>query len=116
MTTTTSYTSQLDSWLPDEKVIAIVRQTIEKEGEGCIEYDSGAVNVPADTTYEVVSKAFIKQPESIGFGSCFRVVVAVGGLVHDESGITKSKFGFATAWFDVGGELITIDFADKTPV
>lgn len=89
---------------------------IQVEANGCIEYDSGLREVPATADYEVVSKALIKQPQEVGFGSCFRVVIAIGGLIQDGSGIVRSRFGFATSWYDMEGSLITVDFLEETPI
>ncbi len=116
MTTTTAYISELDAWLPDSKAVSELRRVVEIDAGGCIEYDSGPRNVPANADYEVVSKALIKQPKELGFGSCFRVVVAIGGLIEDGTGIVKSKFGFATSWYNINGSLITTDFSEVTPI
>lgn len=116
MTTTTSYISEFDAWLPDSKAVSDLRRIVEIDAGGCIEYDSGPQKVPPTADYEVVSKALIKQPKEIGFGSCFRVVVAIGGRIKDGTGIVKSKFGFATSWYDINGSLITTDFTKDTPI
>lgn len=116
MATSTAFISELDAWLPDSKAVAELRRMIEVDANGLLEYDSGPQKVPATADYEVVSKALIKQPQEVGFGSCFRVVVAIGGLIHDGSGIVTSKFGFATSWYDIDGSLITVDFSESTPV
>ncbi|MDE0874545.1 MAG: hypothetical protein OSA88_11810 [Acidimicrobiales bacterium] len=115
MTTTTNHTSELDTWLPDQQVVEDVRRIVQAESQGQLEFDSGTTTVPSGTAYEVVSKAFIKQPSNIGFGSCFRAVVAIGE-VAEANGILKSEFGFATAWYSDSGNLITTDFSEVTPV
>jgi len=115
VTTTTNHTSELDTWLPDGQVVEDVRRIVESESQGRLEFDSGTIRVPSGTDYEVVSKAFIKQPSNIGFGSCFRAVVAIGE-VTEASGILESKFGFATAWYSESGSLITTDFSEVAPV
>ena len=112
----TNYLSELDSWLPDAKVIEDVRRIVESDVDGKIEFDSGVVAIPIDANYEVVSKALIKQPEDIGFGSCFRAVVAIGGTKPPVYGIVRARYAFATIWYSTSGELITIDFSEESPV
>ena len=115
MTTTTNHASELDTWLPDRQVVGDVRRIVASESQGRLELDSGTTTVPSCADYEVVSKAFIKQPANIGFGSCFRAVVAIGG-VTEANGVLESKFGFATAWYSESGNLITTDFSEVAPV
>ncbi|HBN77886.1 hypothetical protein [Rubinisphaera italica] len=116
MTLANNYLSDLDSWLPDELVIEDVRRFIEIEAKGKLEMDSGLLVIPAGIVYEVVSKALIKQEPNIGFGSCFRAVVAVGGSTKQSSGILKALFVFVTFWYTISGKLITMDYAEETPL
>ncbi len=107
--------SELDAWLPNAKVVEDVRQIVEAESSGQLEFDSGAVVVPAGTSSEIISKALIKQKPGFGFGSCFRVVVAIGEATS-KSGVLQAQYAFATVWYSISGELITTDFTRETPV
>ncbi|MCA8994429.1 MAG: hypothetical protein KDA69_14055 [Planctomycetaceae bacterium] len=110
------YISVLDSWLPDGKILADVVRIIQGDSGGILDLDSGPVSIPTSTNYEVISKALIKQPATVGFGSCFRAVIAIGGLLEPASGILKARYAFATFWYSMSGDLITTDFETDTPV
>jgi len=116
MSTTTDYISEIDAWMPNTRIRDDLRKVVESDANGLLELDSGVIAVPPNTIYEVVSKALISQHPDIGFGSCFRVVVAIGGLKTTTSGITMSNLAFSTIWYTLSGEVITVDFGLNSPI
>jgi hypothetical protein len=113
MNTTSSQTTVLEQWLPDAVVVSDLKNLIDSDASGQVELDSGTITIPSDTNYELVSKAFIEQRYDVGFGSCFRVVVAVGGVSSIEAGVIRAKYGFCTLWYSKDRTLITTDFSTE---
>lgn len=118
MTTSAALTQRLvlDDWLPDSVVLRDLKTTVESDGRGEIELDSGAISIPSDANYVVVAKSWREVRFGIGLGNSFRVVVAVGGVEGVENGIVKAVHCFCTLWYTSERELITTDFSKDSPV
>ncbi len=113
MTTTTPQSSVLEQWLPDAVVITDLKNLIHTGSGAHVELDSGMITIPAECDYELVSKAFVEQRFDVGFGSCFRVVVAIGGVSRIDSGVIHAKYCFCTLWYSCARQLITTDFSKE---
>lgn len=112
MTMTSIQTSALEQWLPDAIVVNDLKRLIYATTCGQVELDSGTITIPLDCDYELVSKAFIEQRYDVGFGSCFRAVVAIGGVADIDSGVVRAKYCFCTLWYSSDRKLITTDFSN----
>ncbi len=116
MTMTTDARTTLDDWIPDSRVVDDCRRIVLAECGGKIEYDTGLVVVPEGVCFEIVSKAYLAPRVDIGFGECFRTVVAIGGIASTNNGIAKASHGFAVLWHKIDGKLITIDMMENFPM
>ena len=109
------YIAELDSWCPDDEVIEQLQKIIKTELSYQIPFDEGPIQIPEDCKYEVISKALIKYDHGIRFGPCFRIVIAVGGLVKPIVVCPEAKFCFATFWYTSEKLLITTKFSTVSP-
>jgi hypothetical protein len=116
MITTTDARITLDDWIPDLKVIDDCRRIVFCDGAGKIEYDRGLLLVPATAEFEIVSKAYLAPRFEIGFGECFRTVIAIGCVDSTNNGIVRAPYGFAVLWHKIDGTLVTIDFTENCPM
>lgn len=104
----------LEQCLPDAIVIRDMKRVIHEEAGSYVELDAGSISIPVDCAHEVISKAFIEQRFDVGFGNCFRAVVAVGGVSSIDCGLIQAKYCVCTLWYNSGGNLITLDFSKET--
>jgi hypothetical protein len=88
---TTEPRTTIDEWIPDDRIVDDCRRVVVEDGGGKIEYDRGVVEVPDDVRFDVVSKAYLSPRIEIGFGECFRSLVAIGGLVVTQNGIARAS-------------------------
>ena len=109
------YIAELDSWFTDVEAIESAQNLIASDCSYLIEFDEGSVQIPIDCQYEVTSKALIKYYEGIAFGPCFRIVIAVGGLVKPIDGCPEAKLCFVTLWYTAEKRLITNDYTMNSP-
>ena len=110
MTGNTDNPLTLDTWLPDHQVLTDLRKVVESDDSEAIELDVDSITIPDGCQYDIVSKAFIEERLDIGFGTCFRVDVAVGGVESTAFGIVRARYCFATLWYRPNATVITIDF------
>ena len=113
MTRTSPQTVVLEQWLPDAVVVTDLEKLIFADAGGQIELDSGTITIPIECEFELVSKAFIEQRHNVGFGSCFRVVVAIGGVSQADAGELRAGHCFCTLWYSLDRQLITTDFYEE---
>jgi hypothetical protein len=116
MTMTTDARTTLDDWIPDLKIIEDCRRIVLGDGGGKIEYDRGPVLVPDKAEFRIASKAYLAPRIDIGFGECFRTLIAIGGIDSTNNGIVRAPYGFAVLWHKIDGSLITIDFTENCPM
>lgn len=116
MTMTVPQTSTLEQWLPDAVVLTDLRRVIHADARARIELDSGTITIPFECEYELISKAFIEQRLDVGFGNCFRAVVAIGGVSGSDAGLIEAKYCFCTLWYSSDRKLITTDFSKEAQV
>lgn len=99
----------LSELLTDEKVADDLRSILDQ----CsweVEFDDQPVTVPRDLATTVVERVYFERSEEIGFGSHYRVVVAIGGLESIEHGIVIPKICFSLLYYSLDREVITSDF------
>ncbi len=103
----------IDNFLPDERVLddvfLLLREDQGPEGTA-IEFETGRVRVPENPQVAVVTKAYLKEYYDVGFGSGYRVQVAIGGVQEEQFGILKARYCFATLYYNCEREMITADF------
>ncbi len=116
MTATADARTVLDEWIPDRKVIEDCRRIVLSDGNGKIDYDRGTVVVPDHVEFEIVSKAYLAPRIDIGFGECFRTLIAIGGIDATNNGVVLAPYGFAVLWHKTDGSLITTDFTENCPM
>jgi hypothetical protein len=101
----------IDRTLPDERIVRDLINLLREGGdEAEIEFETGNVRIPAHPHVTLVTKSYRKEYFPIGFGSGYRVQVAVGDVEQTEYGILKAQYCFATLYYTTGPELITVDF------
>jgi hypothetical protein len=103
----------LEDWIPDNTVFKDLHSTFKSFESSVIEFESGTVHIPDNCKLDIVSKAALEQRYDIGFGSCLRTIVAVGGVDRIEHGVLKPKICFAVLWYSDTGHLITVDFSES---
>lgn len=111
----TNNNPSLDVCLPDHLVIQDLKRIIHVDGDGRIELNSNSLSIDPRVQLELVSKAWIEQRYKIEFGSCFRAVVAIGGVASLDNGIIRAVHCFSTLWYSSDGKLITTDFSTEMP-
>lgn len=100
--------------LPDDRVKSDLA-SILLEGNGEIELDDQWVTVPADVALEIVARSFASYEFEIGFGDCYRVVIAIGGVTSCAHGIAHAGICFAMLWYSSDVRLINVDFLSAMP-
>ena len=103
----------IDDALSDDQVVKDVLGALQDEKEPewtTIEFENGDVRFPANPQITIVTKAYVVERYDIGFGSGYRIQVAVGGVQEQAFGILKAKYCFATLYYNHSREAITIDF------
>lgn len=109
----TPQTSTLEQWLPDAVVISDVKRIVHADAGQQVGLDSGTISIPSVCDYEIVSKSFIEQRFEVGFGNCFRVVVAIGGVSSNTSVLVEPKYCSCTLWYSEDRRLITTDLSKE---
>lgn len=104
----------MNDWLSDDQVFADLRGILES-GDSVIEFDEGAIAVDHNCICEIVSKHLMCRRFDHAFGSCFAVLVAVGGVRDIQHGVVEPRHCFATLWYTLKKELITTDFSKAMP-
>jgi hypothetical protein len=99
----------LDNTLPDSQIINDVSQIIWEEAKGILTIEEDVIAIPKNALIVIVTKAFFKEYFDIGFGTCFTVQLAIGGIDKQECGILYPGICFATLHYNAQGELITSD-------
>jgi hypothetical protein len=100
----------IDETLPDRKLLDDLFQVLWWEGGGTVELEGREVHIPEGTKIDIVTKACIVERFDVGFGSCFRALVAIGGVARQEFGVLTANYCFATLHYDIEGKVITTDF------
>ena len=110
----THETPDLDEFLPDELIQEDLSKIlwIEKIGK-LIEIEEKNVIVPYGALLEVVSKSYRKNFYNIGFGNHYAVLVAIGGVIGQQSGIIEPKYCFATLFYTSFQTMICLEFHDR---
>ena len=102
----------LDRALPDERIIADVREVLRENSESdavAVELDGEWLSVPCDVPIEVVTKACFREKYGIGFGT-YKAQIALGGVTDEADGFLEAKFCFATLYYTDNAQLITVYF------
>lgn len=107
---TVKVAEMLNSTLPNNQILNDVSQIIWETGEGQIELEGEKNYIPKGTVVDVVTKAFFLEYFDIGFGTCYKVEVAIGGVVDEKHGIFSARYCFATLYYNQDCHLITVDF------
>lgn len=80
-----------------------------------IELKGNYFKIPLNTPIDIVSKSIHIYNYDLGFGDHLRVLVAIGGLTEIKDGIPMPLYCFATMWYTLEGDIITVDFTLKMP-
>ena len=100
----------IDQILSDVHIFTDVSRILWQEAKGEIELEGEVVNIPENTTIEMVTKAFFKEYSGeVKFGT-YRVQVAIGGIQDRRFGTLYAKFCFAALYYNEKANLITVDF------
>ncbi len=105
----------LEKLLPTQKILAELSGILAEWGhEVSVGEEEERVNVSPDTKLELISKSALYTPYNLGFGTGFKVIVAIGGVVELEEKLSHIVAGicFITLWYNQGGKLITTDLSD----
>jgi hypothetical protein len=101
----------MDAVLPDDRILMDVARIIGRERKGgqiCVEEDY--IDLAGDPKIDLVTKSLFKEYFDISFGSGYRVQVAVGGVKDRASGILFAGYFFATLYYNLECQLVTVDF------
>ena len=96
--------------LSDESIFKSLRELLGECGEKVELVDGELVAVNPDVSLVVVERQLRQTELDLGFGTHFKILVAVGGLESVELGIVVPKICFATLYLGLSGRLITCDF------
>lgn len=109
---TVNLIEELDRLLPDSQIIEDITSILWQKGsKGAeIELERAKVLVPPNTRLEVVTKSLFKEYYDVGFGTCYRAQVAVGGVADQAHGILGAEYCFATLYYSQEQQIITVDF------
>jgi len=106
----------LDEALPDEKIvkdILIVLREYTQDGGVEIELDEAegkTVFIPENPRVEIVTKVLLKEYYDVNFRSGYRVQIALGGIQEQKYGILDARYCFATLYYNLEGEMLSLDF------
>ena len=102
----------LDQDLPDRIIFQSLIQFMEKRDVNWSIYPNDRDNliIPPNTSLEVITKTFLKEYRNLDFGSGYRVLVAIGDVKQQPYGELAAHYCFATMYFNLQRDLITIDF------
>ena len=100
----------LDEALPDAKLLDDITSILWQEANGSVELAGKELRVPEGARIDIATKAFSLEKFEVGFGSCFRALLAIGGVDSQEFRILTARYCFATLYYNVDGTLITADF------
>ena len=97
--------------LPDSKIIDDLTAEIHGRMGGVVPQGATpGVAIPADATFPVLFKMFLKEYyEGVGC-SAFKVMIAVGGVESVAHGVVQPKYCFATLRYSRDVQLISADF------
>jgi len=107
-----NFESAIDEVLPDNKITNDV-QAILDQGDEVSVIDLGNdmfLSLSKTTNIDIVTKMYLKEYYDIGFGTGYRVQVAIGGIQRKSHGILYAKYCFATLYYNAESRLITADF------
>jgi hypothetical protein len=101
--------------LPDEKILKDVNCALNSElDKGGFSNLAPEEVPPRDTSSEVLTKRFIMNNYSTGFGNHYVSKVAIGGVERHRNGVVIPKYFFATLYYTEDLRLITVDFEDES--
>ncbi|MFH1024679.1 MAG: hypothetical protein V1809_14955 [Planctomycetota bacterium] len=104
----------LKDFFPAERVSNDLRRVLE-EGGWKIELGGRITNVPPSAPIDILARSCHVYDYDIGFGNHYRVLTALGGILHNRNGVIEASLGFATLWYSEERNLITVDFSAAMP-
>lgn len=100
----------LDEALPDAKLLNDIADLLWQQANGSVELEGKELRIPEGSKIDIAAKAFFLEKFDVGFGSSFRVLLAIGGVDSCEFGILTARYCFATLYYNEEGALITTSF------
>jgi uncharacterized ParB-like nuclease family protein len=108
---TTEIIKGLDKILSDAQIIRDISHILWGETASTeVELNGSKIVVPLNEPIDIVTKAFFKEYFDIGYGNCYRVQIAIGGVVDQSYGLLCAKYCFATLYYNEKQLVITVDF------
>lgn len=98
--------------IPDSKIERDLHDLLV-ECRWQVELSGTTVPVAEGSEFKVIERIYIESTLEIGFGSHYRVLIAVGGLESVEHGIVIPNTCFALFYYSSSYELLTFDFMAK---
>ncbi|QDT28109.1 hypothetical protein Enr10x_34480 [Gimesia panareensis] len=111
----TAIEEALEKLLPTQQILDQLSEILADWGhEVSVGEEEERVHVAPDTKLELISKSALYTPYDLCFGTGFKVIVAIGGVVELDEKRSHIVPGicFITLWYNKDRKLITTDLSD----